>query len=134
MVGGKFTSHEIITGLRDMNFYYVPAKGYIPTYTRTNFIDALHEAFGFRTDYQIVSLKQMKKIFKDTEKEKILRTFKSLKNSEMPYLQGISESFCSTTVKDEYITLFPTLQQLFLYYFISTNHSLLKIWLIGFYL
>lgn len=75
MVGEKFTSHEIITGLRDMNFYSVPAEGYIPTYTRTDFTDALHEAFGFRTDYQIVSLKQMKIIFKDTKKEKILRTF-----------------------------------------------------------
>ena len=64
----KFTSHEIITGLRDMNFYNVPSDGYIPTYTRTNFTDALHEAFGFRTDYQIVSTKQMKKIFKDTKK------------------------------------------------------------------
>lgn len=64
----KFTSHEIITGLRDMNFYTIPSEGYIPTYTRTDFTDALHEAFGFRTDYEIVSNKQMKKIFKDTKK------------------------------------------------------------------
>lgn len=64
----KFTSHEIITGLREMNFYSVPNEGYIPTYTRTDFTDALHEAFGFRTDYQIVSNKLMKNIFKDTKK------------------------------------------------------------------
>ena len=64
----KFTSHTIITGLRDMNFYSIPTEGYIPTYTRTDFTDALHDAFGFRTDYQIVSKKQMKKIFKDTKK------------------------------------------------------------------
>jgi len=63
----EFTSHEIITGLRDMNFYSVSGEGYIPTYTRTDFTDALHQTFGFRTDYQIVSLKQMKKIFKDTK-------------------------------------------------------------------
>ena len=64
----KFTSHEIVTGLRDMNFHTIPTEGYVPTYTRTDFTDALHEAFGFRTDYQIVSNKQMKKIFKATKK------------------------------------------------------------------
>lgn len=64
----KFTSHAIVTGLREMNFYSVPSDGYIPTYRRTDFTDALHEAFGFRTDYQIVSTTQMKKIFKETKK------------------------------------------------------------------
>ena len=64
----KFTSSEIISQLRDMNFYSIPGEGYIPTYTRTDFTDSLHEAFGFRTDYQIVTNKQMKKIFKDTKK------------------------------------------------------------------
>jgi len=64
----RFTSHEIITGLREMNFYSVPTEGYIPTYTRTDFTDALHEAFGFRTDYQIVSNKMIKNIFKYTKK------------------------------------------------------------------
>ena len=64
----KFTSHDIITGLKDMNFYSVHSEGYIPTYTRNDFTDALHQAFGFRTDYQIVSNKMMKKIFRDTKK------------------------------------------------------------------
>ena len=64
----KFTSHEIITCLREMNFYHIPIEGYVPTYTRTELTDAIHEAFGFRTDYEIVSIKQMKKIFKDTKK------------------------------------------------------------------
>ena len=71
----QFTTQEIIDGLRDMNFYSVPAEGYIPIYTRTDFTDALHDAFGFRTDYQIVSNKQMKNIFKGTKKKKTLRTF-----------------------------------------------------------
>ncbi len=74
-LGKRFTSHEIITSLRDMNFYHVPAEGYVPTYTRTDFTDALHEAFGFRTDYEIVSTKQMKKNFKDTKNKKTLRSF-----------------------------------------------------------
>ena len=58
-----------------MNFYEVPGEGYIPTYIRTDFTDALHEAFGFHTDYQIVSTKQMKKILKDFKKQKTLLTF-----------------------------------------------------------
>lgn len=63
----QFTFHEIIDGLRSMNFYALKGEGYIPTYTRTNFTDALHDAFGFRTDYQILNTKQMKKIFKTTK-------------------------------------------------------------------
>lgn len=64
----NFTNTEIVSQLRNMNFYSIPGEGYIPTYTRTDFTDALHDAFGFRTDYQIVTTKQMKKIFKDTKK------------------------------------------------------------------
>ena len=64
----KYTCHEIINGLRDMNFLKVKGDGYIPSYTRTDFTDDLHETFGFRTDYQIVSTGQMKNIFKVTKK------------------------------------------------------------------
>lgn len=67
-LGEKFTSHDIVTGLREMSFYSVPTEGYIPTYTRTDFTDSLHDVFGFRTDYQIISNKQMKNIFKGTKK------------------------------------------------------------------
>ena len=64
----KYTSSEIISTLRNMNFYKTNAEGYIPTYTRTDLTDILHEKFGFRTDYQIISEKNIKKIFKDTKK------------------------------------------------------------------
>jgi transposase len=64
---GQFTSTEIITQLREMNFLRAPGEGYIPTYTRTDFTDALHHSFGFRTDYEIVTENQMKKIFKTTK-------------------------------------------------------------------
>ena len=67
-LGGEFTSTEIITNLRNMNFYLAPGEGYVPIYTRTDFTDALHDTFGFRTDYEIVTMKQMKKIFRDTKK------------------------------------------------------------------
>ena len=64
----KFTCSEIINGLKDMNFYEIKGQGYIPTYTRTSFTDALHETFGFRTDYEIIKKAQMKKLFKATKK------------------------------------------------------------------
>ena len=63
----KYTCSEIIQGLRDMNFYEIAGDGYVPTYTRTDFTDDLHDAFGFRTDYQIVTKKQMKNILKATK-------------------------------------------------------------------
>ena len=68
MLGDKYTCSEIIRGLKEMNFYEIKGEGYVPTYTRTDFTDDLHEAFGFRTDYEIINTKQMKKIFKATKK------------------------------------------------------------------
>lgn len=66
-LGSKFTTCDIIKGLRDMNFYEVPGEGLIPTYTRNDFTDALHDSFGFRTDYQILKMKQVKNILKITK-------------------------------------------------------------------
>ena len=51
-----------------MNMMIASGEGYIPTYTRTDLTDALHEAFGFRTDYQITSQKNMRKISNQTKK------------------------------------------------------------------
>lgn len=67
-LGEKYTCNEILTNLREMNFYQVNGEGYIPTYIRNNLTDDFHEVFGFRTDYQIVSTQQMKKILKETKK------------------------------------------------------------------
>lgn len=63
----KYTCPEIINTLKNMNFYKIEAEGYIPTYTRTDLTDSLHTVFGFRTDTEIVPLKKMKKIFKETK-------------------------------------------------------------------
>jgi transposase len=63
----QFTCSEIISELREMNFTEIPGEGYVPIYTRSDFTDALHEAFRFRTDYQIVTKNVMKKIFRDTK-------------------------------------------------------------------
>lgn len=72
----KYTCEDILETLRGMNFLSVAGEGYIPTYTRTDLTDSLHETFGFHTDYDIVTEKQMKKILKDTKKsEKGTRKF-----------------------------------------------------------
>ena len=66
----KYTCTQIIRTLRSMDMLIVPGEGYIPAYTRTDVTDALHTAFSFRTDYQIISQKNMKKIITQTKKAK----------------------------------------------------------------
>lgn len=65
----KYTCEELINTIRSMDMMIAPGEGYIPTYTRTDITDALHEAFGFRTDYQITSQKNMRKILNQTKKK-----------------------------------------------------------------
>ena len=67
-LGEKYTCHEILNKLKEIDFFEIKGEGYIPTYTRDDLTDDLHEAFGFRTDYQIVSKQQMKNIFKITKR------------------------------------------------------------------
>uniref|UniRef100_UPI000B233097 IS1634 family transposase n=2 Tax=Bacillus massilionigeriensis TaxID=1805475 RepID=UPI000B233097 len=66
----QFTCHELINTLKEMKMLETDGEGYIPTYTRTKVTDALHDAFGFRTDFEIVTQKEMKKILKQTKKVK----------------------------------------------------------------
>lgn len=80
----KYTCEEILDTIRDMNFLKATGEGYIPTYTRTELTDCLHEAFGFRTDYQIVSEKQMKKIFRETKMKKVRKKTKTHKMPDPP--------------------------------------------------
>lgn len=68
-LNAKYTCAEIVNTIRSMDMMIVPGEGYIPTYTRTDITDALHEAFGFRTDYQITSQKNMRKILNQTKKK-----------------------------------------------------------------
>jgi len=65
----KYTCEELINAIRSMDMMIAPGEGYIPTYTRTDITDALHDAFGFRTDYQITSQKNMRKILNQTKKK-----------------------------------------------------------------
>ena len=68
-LNGKYTCEELIETIRSMDMMIAPGEGYIPTYTRTDITDALHDAFGFRTDYQITSQKNMRKILNQTKKK-----------------------------------------------------------------
>ena len=63
----RFTAREIIHGLREMNALEIPGDGFVPTYTRNEFTDTLHEVFGFRTDYQINTNRQMRKVIAMTK-------------------------------------------------------------------
>ena len=65
----EYTCEELIDTIRSMDMLIAPGEGYIPTYTRTDITDALHDAFGFRTDYQITSQKNMRKILNQTKKK-----------------------------------------------------------------
>ena len=60
-LANRFTSEEIISTLRDMNMKIVPGQGFTPVCMRTDLMDALHVAFGFRKDRQIVSAAQVKR-------------------------------------------------------------------------
>lgn len=64
----KFTIEQITDCLRNMNMLYEKSKGFLPAYTRSNLTDKLHEKFGFRTDYEIITEKNFKKIFKEIKK------------------------------------------------------------------
>ena len=59
----KYTTSEILKTIRNMNVLESKGDGYIPEYIRTNLTDDLHDIFGFRTDYEINTYKDFKKIF-----------------------------------------------------------------------
>lgn len=60
-LGHKYTCAEILNGLKNIKFLKNSA-GYFPAYTRNDFTDDLHGVFGLRTDFQIISNSDMKKI------------------------------------------------------------------------
>lgn len=67
---GQFTCEVILQTLRGMTMYRPGEKlGYLPAYTRTDLTDALHEAFGFRTDYEILSDLSMRRVIRQTRKK-----------------------------------------------------------------
>lgn len=67
-LGGSFTCDEIISTLRNMRMTKAQDIGYVPSYTRTDLTDMLHETAGFRTDYEIIREKAMKGIIRRSKK------------------------------------------------------------------
>ena len=65
----KYTATEIIDTLRNMNLTKNCDEGYIPSYTRTDITDCLHEKFNFRTDYEIMKNIEIKKILNFIKKQ-----------------------------------------------------------------
>ena len=49
-----------------MRMTQVKDTGYIPSYTRSDVTDALHDKAGFHTDYEITKTKAMKGIIRKT--------------------------------------------------------------------
>lgn len=58
----KYTTSQILYTLRNMEMVEHKGIGYEPIYERNQITDDLHEIFNFRTDFQILSYKKIKKI------------------------------------------------------------------------
>ncbi len=67
-LNNEYTAYEIIETLKEMNLKLENNGYYSPIYTRTNLTDKLHDEYQFRTDYEILSEKNLKKIFLSTKK------------------------------------------------------------------
>jgi transposase len=64
----NYTANQILETLRSMRVTLLnTASGYIPSYTRTELTDALHNAFGFRTDYEFITKSAMRSLIKETK-------------------------------------------------------------------
>ncbi len=66
-LGAKYTCEEILSKLKEMNFAEIEEQGFMPLYERDKLTDALHDACGFRTDYQFISKSKMKNIQKKSK-------------------------------------------------------------------
>lgn len=64
----KYTNTQIIEKLKDMTVYEEKGSGYSPAYVRDDLTDDLHTIFGFRTDYEINTYENFKKIFDSVKK------------------------------------------------------------------
>ena len=64
----KYTTDQILSTLREMDFMKYEGKGYQPVYTRSELTDSLHEAFGFCTSKQIIPISKMRNICSQTKK------------------------------------------------------------------
>lgn len=66
----KYTCETILSTLKEMNFAGIQEQGFIPLYRREKITDDLHEACGFRTDFQFITKSNMKTIQKKSKGKK----------------------------------------------------------------
>ena len=64
----QYTCEELLDTLKAMNFAEIQEQGFIPLYKREKITDDLHEACGFRTDYQFITKRKMKEIQKKSKR------------------------------------------------------------------
>ena len=64
----KYSAEQIIELLRNYNFKNEIDIAYSPIYKRTDLTDIMHEAFQFKTDYEVIKNNKMNKIIKQTKK------------------------------------------------------------------
>lgn len=64
----KYPTDKIIDTLKNYNMIELSNEGYVPGYALSPIIDDLHKAFGFRTDFEFVTVSDMKNIIKKTKK------------------------------------------------------------------
>ena len=65
----RFSPEQILDGLNSLYFLKSKSGDYIPVYTRTDLTDALHETFGFNTDYEIIEYHDMQRIIRKVRKQ-----------------------------------------------------------------
>lgn len=65
----KYTCEELLDTLKAMNFAEIQEQGFIALYKREAITDDLHEACGFRTDYQFITKSRMKTIQKKSKRK-----------------------------------------------------------------
>ncbi len=66
-LGNRYTSGELLETLKGMNFADLEGQGFMPLYSREKITDDLHEACGFRTDYQFITKRKMREIQKKSK-------------------------------------------------------------------
>lgn len=69
----KYTAEQLIRTMKEMNLTLLDGYGYIPSYTRTDCTDDLHNEFGFRTDYEIMKKQKIRNIIHQTKDKKKIR-------------------------------------------------------------
>jgi len=66
-MGHNYTCEQLLDSLKAIKFFKTQ-EGYLPAYARTDLTDDLHNAFGERTDFQITTFGDMKKIISFSKK------------------------------------------------------------------